>query len=311
MSPINIFNYEGYYLELIEGTISIENKALLLDFLSKNPNLVEPEFEYALPSFNADTTPEFKESLKIHDEAEIISENNIEWFIWAKMEGILSSQSIVRLKRYLDDQPSLYRLVVDFQETILPSERFIFTNKKSLKQGKKVALWPIISTVAAAILAFILIGEAFIFNPKAPVTRETSSIETNDSNEPTNLVESIIESTSTPVADITTIGVINSKVEKTTSKNQTPVKKTIVPETIEPKELAIESPSNELAEVTPEIKETLIPENNDTEVKAETNPELEKITEVETTPATNSLAPSSNNKRKFKFRIGKFGVTKK
>lgn len=318
MSQINIFNYEGFYLELIEGTISIENKALLLDFLSKNPNLVEPEFDYALPSADFNTTPEFKESLKIHDESEIISEHNIEWFIWAKMEGILSSPSIVRLKRYLDEKPSLYRLVVDFQETILPTERHIFTDKKSLKRGKKVAIWPIVSTAAAAILAMVLLGDMF-FNPKDGIQTETASETTNSVSEDDNLIESIVESVSNPVADVNTVGISNPvvkiKKEETISvqkniqveKNTSSEKDELNPTEVIPEE----NTANLLAENTAGETQENLPETESLDSETQNDAPVEVIPTVEPTPTTNNITPASDKKRKFKLRIGKFGVTKK
>lgn len=307
MSKISIFNYEGYYLELIEGTISIENKALLLDFLAKNPNLVEPEFEYALPKVDFDTPNQFKESLKIHNETEIISEKNIEWFVWAKTEGVLSAHSTARLKRFLDNQPEFYRLVVDFQEAKLPTETVSFHDKKSLKKKQKISIWWAVSTVAATILALVLVGE--IFTQKTPpsisLDSPSSEIKAEEKKDKTANLSASLSETNNEISKVapkkkpTAIIRHNNKEAKVTFSLEKDSTVLVQPETkekpLETTELAITEPvvtqEEELQkeEITNAPKEEII--SNPTEEK-------EEITTQQT-------------KRKFKLRIGRFGVTRK
>ena len=49
IKKINIFNYEAYYLDYLEGNISEEDAAVLLDFLDKHPELKMEDEE--LPVF--------------------------------------------------------------------------------------------------------------------------------------------------------------------------------------------------------------------------------------------------------------------
>lgn len=326
MSKINIFNYEGYYLELIEGTISIENKALLLDFLSKNPQLVEPEFDFVIPKLDVDATPKFKESLKIHSESEIISEFNVEWFVWAKMEGVLSSSASVRLKKYLDDHPALYRLVVDFYETTLPQEKFIFQNKRSLKKGKKVAIWPIISTAVAVVLGVLLVGNLFYVkqNQEKPAvskiklkepkqkTEEKSSIKQEDL-----LVRSISSNEINATIAVASPKLIQDKKE---TKEETTRRKAVNSKVDKSKE-------SEEVEENSFIQESILAENTSKENKEidsdpliSTNDNSEKLTEKEqnASKATSeesstvvSSPESSYNRRGFRFGIGKFGIRRK
>ena len=53
MEKISIFNYEAYYLDLLEGNLSEEDTALLLDFLEQHPHLkldheFMPELDWAM-----------------------------------------------------------------------------------------------------------------------------------------------------------------------------------------------------------------------------------------------------------------------
>lgn len=160
MERISIFNYEAFYLDYLEGNLSEEDTALLLEFLRQHPELELMDDE--LPTLTDERirlTSQEKSDLKIVSDDEVITVSNIDHFLIAELEGVLSDSKKSELEKFMVLNPQfekdreLYR-VVRFN----PEEKLVYGDKAGLKQDRKIGFWPYIAGIAAAgFIAFVLI----------------------------------------------------------------------------------------------------------------------------------------------------------
>lgn len=156
MEKISIFNYEAYYLDLLEGNLSEEDTALLLDFLEQHPHLkLDHEFMPELDLNEMRLDSQFKAELKQVDfENETPNLINAEQFIIAETEGLLSPDKSLDLNDLLKQNEQLQKLHRIYHCVQLkPDERLIFGDKESLKHKATLRLWPAIAFAAAASVA--------------------------------------------------------------------------------------------------------------------------------------------------------------
>lgn len=159
MERLNIFNYEGFYLDYLEGNLSKKDTALLLDFLKEHPEL--ELLDNDLPKLSPDSfalSSVIKNDLKIIVETDPINNDTIDYFLIAEQEGLLSPEKILELNSFLSKNSKyekdrlLYR-IVQFSE----NEQFLYPDKDDLKHHRKMVLWPYISGIAVAVVVIILV----------------------------------------------------------------------------------------------------------------------------------------------------------
>jgi len=159
MERISIFNYEAFYLDFLEGNLNEEDSALLLAFLEENPDLKMDDDE--LPSFNEESLTldrPSKNDLKQYSEDEAVTIENIEFFMIANAEGLLTISKAKELAKVIAESSDLEKEKALFDTVYFePDETIVFSEKDDLKK-KEVVLWPYISFAAAAsIIAFIML----------------------------------------------------------------------------------------------------------------------------------------------------------
>jgi hypothetical protein len=162
MEKISIFNYEAFYLDHLEGNLNAEDTALLLAFLEEHPELkVEDDDFPMLEEEGLQLDAQFKSDLKqIAFNETTITTENIEKFMIAEAEGLLSNQKIKEMDQFIGDNSSLRRSRALFIATRLkPDHSIIFTDKDSLRRNRRLAIWPYVAFAAAASVAAIF----FIF----------------------------------------------------------------------------------------------------------------------------------------------------
>lgn len=162
---INKDNYENWFLDYHEGSLTDEQKAEVIEFLDENPAFKE-EFEnfemIMLDSNEANETFPSKGALKKN----IITHENVGEYLISKIEGRLTSREQILLEDFLRMHPGLRREEELFSLTkILPDTSIIFEDKKLLKKPipvsegrRRVAFY---FSVAAAACILILIGIYF------------------------------------------------------------------------------------------------------------------------------------------------------
>jgi len=158
---INLDNYEQYFLDHQEGSLSPEKERELSDFL-----LAHPELQPLLDEFDATPIPagepvifHKKEGLKkrIHGTSLIHEGNAEEWMI-SSVEGLLNKDQEKELSEFLELNPSFRHEMDLFRKTkIMADPEIIFLNKNSLKKQTPVFIISRIVWASTAVAAIILL----------------------------------------------------------------------------------------------------------------------------------------------------------
>lgn len=160
MERISIFNYEAFYLDFLEGNLSKEDTALLLEFLEANPDLkMEDESLIEFEAKEIELENSLKEELKQPSIQDEITTENVSFFMVSDAEGLLEPSKSKELDRFIGDDKLLLRERELFSMVYFkPDESKVFDQKESLMHKKNIVLWPYITGAAAAcVLAFFLI----------------------------------------------------------------------------------------------------------------------------------------------------------
>lgn len=158
MERISIFNYEAFYLDFLEGNLNEEDTLLLMNFLEENPEL-NMEIDELLPAFNQDEIKldDFSKLMLKSDFEDVeIDESNINQFIVAETEGLLSQSKVTELDAFTGDNPVWnYERKLANKVILKPEMEIIYDDKASLKQRRRIiVLWPYASAIAAACIVF-------------------------------------------------------------------------------------------------------------------------------------------------------------
>lgn len=175
-------NYEMFYLDLLEGNISNEDKLLLNEFLAANPDLIEDEDLVFLESSD-DQYSDKSNLLQFDVITDEINLNNIEYFLIAEKEGLLNNKKQAELNLFISKNNELLNDKKYYQLSTLQSDSsVVYSEKKSLLQKEKVVLWPWISGVgvAASILLFMQLNTT-IATPNVSYAQKELKIELEDS----------------------------------------------------------------------------------------------------------------------------------
>ena len=162
MEHISIFNYEAFYLDFLEGNLNEEETALFLAFMEAHPELrLEDETIVTLDDKFVALDQTVKDNLKqVCFNERAISINTIEQFLIAQTEGLLSANKNAELIVFLAQHPSLLLDQRVYAHTKMnPDLSIVYADKSSLKQARRVALWPILSFAAAASVAVFFFFE--------------------------------------------------------------------------------------------------------------------------------------------------------
>lgn len=168
MEKISIFNYEAFYLDFLEGTLSEEDTALLLSFLEKHPDLkLDDESLLTLGMDDVVLDKQFKSDLKhVTFNETIITSTNVEQFLIAESENLLSDSKKIELNQFIqgnDDLQTSKKLYHSVR--FVPDLNIHYTDKNALKRHRKIVYWPYVA-LAAASVAILL----FLFNTSSNVT---------------------------------------------------------------------------------------------------------------------------------------------
>jgi hypothetical protein len=164
MEHISIFNYEAFYLDFLEGNLNEEETALFLAFMEAHPELrLEDETIVTLDDKFVALDQTVKDNLKqVSFNETAISFNTIEQFLIAQTEGLLSENKNAELNVFLAQHPLLLQDQRVYAHTKMNADlSIVYADKSSLKQARRVVLWPILSFAAAASVAVFF----FLENP--------------------------------------------------------------------------------------------------------------------------------------------------
>ena len=142
MEKIDLNNYEAYFLDYMEGNLSAEEKFDLFAFLELHPELKEEfEADFAdLALIPEEITFDAKASLKVTEDALIITPATVDKLMIAAVEGQLSTEQESKLQTYINEK-GLAKQYAYYQATQLkPDTSIQFEDKASLKQKTGVVI---------------------------------------------------------------------------------------------------------------------------------------------------------------------------
>lgn len=176
---IHIDNYESFYLDYLEGTLSEAERVAFEEFLAANPELQVDEELVFLDDVPETMDPLQKFLLKKED-LSIVTNENLEYFAIGKVEQVLSANEEKLFDGYLAVHPEAQKVVSDYQETRLQPSTVIYPNKEDLKE-KEVALvsWRFIARAAAA-AAILLLFFQLGFNSNHPKETTPNTVAQNN-----------------------------------------------------------------------------------------------------------------------------------
>ncbi len=184
---INRHNYEAYLLDLIEGSLSVEEQRELQNFLLLNPDCnaelgeQEPwmlEVEQVSYSNSEHLKKEFP------GPTSILRDHNFDLFSIARMEGDLTAEQSAAHQSMLIDDEQLSERWSEWQKTRLESAPLIYQGKDRLihRRGLKGrVIWMTVVSTAAAIALLIV-----LFRTGPPVPQQELSVQTPQANERSN-----------------------------------------------------------------------------------------------------------------------------
>jgi hypothetical protein len=130
---INIDNYESFYLDFLEGNLNENDIALLFAFLDSNPDLKIEDSE--LISINAHDSIQLddltKSLLKFPGLDEVITTNNIEYFLIAAVENQLSDDKQGELQEFLAINTAFLVDLEYYKKSYLNADTAIIFNEKN------------------------------------------------------------------------------------------------------------------------------------------------------------------------------------
>ncbi len=203
---INRHNYEAYLLDLLEGTLSVEDEQELHNFLKLNPDCAGGLEEIA-PWVLEKEEISFHHSQFLKKEfpgpSSQLSEFNFDLFSIARMEGDLSEKQLAEHRSMVASDDSKAQQWREWQRTRLERAEVIFHGKDQLKRKngpRNQVLWISMLSAAAAIALVIVL---LVSGPD--VSRQELSVETSRETIPAQNLE---------VTDQPEVQVIKEETEK-------------------------------------------------------------------------------------------------
>ena len=171
MEKIDLNNYEAYFLDFMEGTLSAEEKHDLFAFLELHPELKdEMEDDFGVLELMPERVLfDGKESLKIDENELILTPNTVNDVMVASIEGQLSKEHNQQLEAYVKSH-NLQKAFSYYKATILkPDTSIVYKEKQKLKAKTGVVIsLPFITrvaSIAAVGLILITLGVNFWSGP--------------------------------------------------------------------------------------------------------------------------------------------------
>ncbi|MDD3685744.1 MAG: hypothetical protein PHE56_03145 [Bacteroidales bacterium] len=149
---INNANYESYWVDYLDGKLSVDNEEALFAFLENNPeiasNLIDAD-DFKLPAL--EVTYPGKNLLK--------AENQIENLLIAKLENQISDNDNKMISEKIINDADIAESWEVYQKTILVADKnVVFPGKKYLKKTISIPWYGYASSVAAAVILVVVTG---------------------------------------------------------------------------------------------------------------------------------------------------------
>jgi hypothetical protein len=231
---IHIDNYESFYLDYLEGTLSEAERIAFEEFLAAHPELQIDE-ELVFLDEPAEKMDPLQKFLLKKEDLSIVTNENLDYFAIGKVEKVLSANEEKLFDGYLAANPEAQKVLAAYQETRLQPSAVLYPNKEELKEKEVVLVpWKLIGGLTAAAAILLLFFQIGFNNNGSKETTGNTVTATNgkgsktksDGKKPVNKVVPSVDPASenaTYVADKTN----NPKSEKTIRTNPDKHKKDV------------------------------------------------------------------------------------
>jgi len=155
-------NYEAYYLDYLEGTLSKQEIELFITFIQENPDLKLDD--NLLPTFHSDEQITLPTDFHAKIKAIPSLETEFSELAIGEIEGILTPTEHTKFENLLQENERFENEYNLYKQTkLIADKNILFPAKSKLKKGQIISIKPLISfLVAASVLAFVY----FNFTPK-------------------------------------------------------------------------------------------------------------------------------------------------
>lgn len=154
MEKINLNNYEAFFLDYLEGSLSAQQEFELMDFLEKHPALKE-ELDMDLDELTLDPQADSIDTSLFKKEG--VKDEEVEDLMVASVEGLLSVKETAALTDYVVANDLHADLAAYNRTKLKPNLAEVYGNKKELKKRKRIA--PLFYTlIGAATIAITIWG---------------------------------------------------------------------------------------------------------------------------------------------------------
>src|SRR5947207_365732 len=155
---INRHNYEEYFLLYIDNELSVEQKENVQLFVKENPDLEEELIMLQQSRLIPDDSIVFHDKHLLTKEANnvLIDLSNYEQWLILYVDKELREEDKARVEKFAAEHPHVQQQLSLFQQTQLPQEKIVFTNKKVLYRTQKprvISMWWKIAAAAMLIVA--------------------------------------------------------------------------------------------------------------------------------------------------------------
>lgn len=179
MEKIDLNNYEAYFLDYMEGTLSVEEKHDLFQFLELHPELkAEMEEDFGMVELMPETVSfDSKESLKVDESQLVLTPTTVEEIMIASVEGQLTEVHEQELMNYIASE-KLEKTYAYYKATILkPDTKAIYPEKEKLKMKTGVVIrMPFVARIATVAAAgAILVMLALNWNSTSSVIGDSQN----------------------------------------------------------------------------------------------------------------------------------------
>jgi hypothetical protein len=171
---INRHNYEVFFIDYIDGKLTVEQLSELKTFLSQNPDLEKDLLEFnSTPVLAENIVFADKNSLKKNSSTNsTINESNFDETSISIIEGDYDRTYLKFFLNYINQHPDKKKDFENYKKTILKPDLSIqFTNKQQLKHYKLNVRKIIVFTSAAASIALLIGGYLFVNNTQSDIVK--------------------------------------------------------------------------------------------------------------------------------------------
>lgn len=318
MNKISIFNYEAYYLDYLEGSLSPEDTAELLAFLSDHPECQLADEELMLESFASGSetfTFKGKDQLKMTGEEEGITLANVDDFIIASYENQLTASKQLELEQFVAAN-ELNAHFDGFKLTYFEADKtVVYADKAGLKK-KTVALAWYWYAAAAAVIAFVFLlivpANNEINSTESIFAKKKDQQEEINKYQPEEQIELIAQ-----IDNQTADNQSSNRKESTGNISEGKTRKTTVEKlrTVKPGILSYDKVNETVKPLTPTLvtatsEEEVLLAQNSVEMFNPIEPITKAITSKTSVPVDFQKTTPKSDRKGFQLKIGKVEISR-